>query len=411
MSAPLDSAAGNWPRAARAALGLWGLALIIILCRGYLQPTRNSVYPIFANAGREWLAGVDLYDKTLQRPVQDHYRYAPIVAAAFSPLTALDDPLAAALWRVINGAVYLAGLVVFLRTVCPGSARLDSRATALLALALLPLSVGSLNNGQPNALVAGCLLLAAAAVVRERWAAAGVCLAVPVLFKVYPLAVVLLFFLIRPRQLGWRTGLVVAAGCLAPFVLHDPDYVSQIYRTWFSQVSGDDRREFALEFGYRDFHTLTRVAGMPMAPLPYLALQLAAAAGVAVLVLRGRWLGWPVAQQCRAALDLGLGWIILFGPATENCTYILLAPTLALATVEALDGKLARWRCGCVLGALALFIGTALVTAVPMGRYVSYWLMPIAGLVLVAERVSYHARFASCAAIVAVEEAPFARAA
>jgi hypothetical protein len=257
----------------------------------------------------------------------------------------------------------------------------------LLAWALLPLSVGSLNNGQPNALVAGCLLFATAAMVRERWAVAGICLAVPVLFKVYPIAAVLLFMLVHPQRLGWRTGLAIAVGCLLPFLFQDPDYVTQVYQSWVHQVSNDNRRNFPLQYSYRDFHTLTRVVGLPMADVPYGLLQLAMATLVAGIVLRGHRQGLSPQQHLRTAFDLGCCWMILFGPATENSTYAVLAPTLALAAWESLQAGQPVWKRCWMMGILSLFVVGGAATAASLGRSINFVVMPAGALLLFAERL------------------------
>ena len=160
-----DTASG---RALKIAVGAWAVLLAGMLVRAALQPEKHSVYPIFANAGREWVDGVDLYDRRLPRGDLDKFRYAPIVAAGFASLAVFPDALGGVLWRIANGAVFLSGFVVFVRAVYPGATRLDGRSVAILAWALLPLGIGSLNNSQPNAAVAGCLLLAAAAIVAQR---------------------------------------------------------------------------------------------------------------------------------------------------------------------------------------------------------------------------------------------------
>ena len=63
---PREVRRGGW--AVRITLTVWAAVLIFILVRSYLQPRRNSVYPIFGNAGREWTGGVDLYDRTIDLP-------------------------------------------------------------------------------------------------------------------------------------------------------------------------------------------------------------------------------------------------------------------------------------------------------------------------------------------------------
>jgi hypothetical protein len=367
------------------------MLLIAILVRGYLQPHRNTVYPIFANAAREWSAGIDMYDRSVPRPQLDNYRYAPVVAAFFAALAWLPDDLGGVLWRLVNAGVYLAGIVVFARMVFPGRLRQSDAGVALLAALLIPLSVGSLNNGQPNSLIMGCLLLALAATMAKHWWWAAVCLAVPVLLKVYPLAVVLLLVLAHPRRLAWRTGLCVLAGLLLPLALKDPGFVSQLYGSWVDQVINDNRHARTMDETYRDFHLLTRWLGWPVAREVYPLVQLAAAGLVAAVVLRGCRRGWSQVQHLRAALDLGCCWIILFGPATESCTYALLAPTLALAAWEAFQPGQDAWKRWCMIAMVCLFAAATTVVIFPFGRQVSLFLLPLGALLLFAERLMTNA--------------------
>jgi hypothetical protein len=375
-------------RARRLALTVWWVLAIGILVRIGMSsdPRRNSVYPIFSNAAREWERGVDLYDRSLPRDGLDNYRYAPVVAACFTGLAWLPDSLGNVVWRLINGGVFLVGLVAFFRSVCPGRSRLDNTTVALLALGLLPLSLGSLNNGQPNALITGCLLLALAAIGRGRWWPAAICLAVPILFKVYPAAILMLLVLAYPG-LSWRTALAVLVGCLLPLVLQDPTYVAQIYQSWVHQVSNDNRHLLPMELSYRDFHVLTRLVGWPMAEEAYLALQLGTAGLVALAMLRLRWLGRTGVAYLRAALDLGCCWIVLFGPATENCTYILLAPTMALAAAEGVRLGKPAWKRWWLIVMVSLFVASSVVMMFPGGRHYSFFLMPLGALLLLGERV------------------------
>jgi hypothetical protein len=384
---PLKS--GNVDRDRRAgatACWIWAVLLGVLLVRAYLQPAKNTVYPIFANAVREWHEGIDLYDPRFYHGVHDKYRYAPIVTVWFIPFAVFPDAIGGVLWRICNAAVFLGGFIAFARTVFPGQARLSGRMVLLLSLLLLPLGVGSLNNGQPNSLIVGCLMLGAAATLSERWNLAALCLAVPVMVKVYPISVAALYFMIQPR-LGWRVGALIVLGFLAPFMLHEPQYVGQLYQSWVDQVGNDNRQNLPFESSYRDFHTLMRVAGLPIDGTVYMGLQLAMAGLVGGVVLRGYRLGWGKAHHLRAAFELGCCWIIMFGPATENCTYALLAPTMALAGYEAFQpGRPAWQRCWVLVGVL-WFVGGSLAGVTPIGKSVSYAVMPLGGLMLLAERL------------------------
>jgi len=371
--------------------GVWTAFLVVVLVRSYLEPHQHSVYPIFANAAREWQQGVDIYHSTVPHDYLDRFRYAPIVAVCFAPFAALPDAIGGVLWRLVNAAVFFVGVVAFARSVFPGHANLNRKTVAMLAGLLFPLSLGSINNAQSNTLIVGCLLLGTAAAVEARWNLAALCLAVPVLFKVYPLSVVALLLLVQPR-LGWRVGAAVAVGCLLPFALQEPSFVAQAYESWVNQVALDNRHTTPLENSYRDFHLLTRLVGLPMAERSYQVLQLVVAAVLAAVVVRGGRLGWPKSRQLRAAFDLGCCWIILFGPATENSTYALLAPTLAFAAWESLQDGQPAWQRLWLAATVSLFIIAVVVIATPLGKSVSFYPMPVGGLLLFAERLLSYCR-------------------
>src|SRR5207245_11703816 len=94
---------------------------------------------------------------------------------------------------------------------------------ALLFLLAVPLSIGCLNNGQSNVLIIALLLGATAAIQMGRWNLAAGCLALAVLFKIYPIALGLLFSLLFPRKFGSRFFLALLLGLVLPFLLQNPE--------------------------------------------------------------------------------------------------------------------------------------------------------------------------------------------
>src|SRR5207253_1608455 len=154
----------------------------------------------------------------------DQYRYSPLVTTFFVPFSLLPESAANVLWRLVNMAVYFAGVAAFCRTIYPGSACLGWFGTGWIGWLLVPLSLTSLGNGQANPLVIGCLLLGVVAAYRGRWNWAAVAVAVPILFKIYPVALALLLVLVYPRQLGWRLSLALAIGLVLPFGMQRPGY-------------------------------------------------------------------------------------------------------------------------------------------------------------------------------------------
>ena len=72
----------------------------------------------------------------------------------------MPDGLGGALWRLVNYAVFFGAFAWFVKVVLPGAERLGEKGLAALWLLLLPLSLGSMNNGQANVLLMGLLLAA-----------------------------------------------------------------------------------------------------------------------------------------------------------------------------------------------------------------------------------------------------------
>jgi hypothetical protein len=320
---------------------VWLLVVLVVCGRGAIEPRKHSLYPTYAAAGSDWLAGTSLYYHGPRPSYFDQYRYSPFVAVILVPFHLLPEWLGSLSWRLLNVAVFLAGLEWWIRKAVPVA--FTMRHQAYVFLAAVPLSLSSLNNSQPNALVIGLLLIAVAAVVEERWwlAAAGVALATAL--KIYPLAVGLLLAVVYPKRFAPR--LLLALACVAglPFLFQHDDYVAARYREWYQLLGEDDRKFWPLHMTYRDLWLLFRVCHVSLSPRAYIIVQLAVAAGCAVLCLAGRWRGWGPRQLTCTALILGSLWMTLCGPATESCTYILLAPALAYALVASTTG---RWPMG-----------------------------------------------------------------
>jgi hypothetical protein len=87
---------------------------------------------------------------------------------------------------------------------------------------------------------------------------------------------------------------------------------------------------------YRDFWLLLRVLRIPVSLQAWAVLQAASGAAVAVYLFIMRRRGASAEKIDFLVLTLGACWMLLFGPATESSTYVLLAPPLTLAWL--------RWR-------------------------------------------------------------------
>jgi hypothetical protein len=359
----------------RVALGAWVVLLAVVCIRPLVKPVSGTIYPTFAHAGEEFAAGRRLYDAPF--PHTDNFRYSPLVAAGFVPFSLLPLGVGGLVWRVLGATIYLTGLAAWARRACPG---LPLPGVFLLAL---PLSLGSLFNGQANALVLGLILWGGVRAAERRWSSAAVLLAGAALFKGYPLALGLLLALLAPRRFGLPLFAAIAAGLALPFALQSPDYVADQYRYWLANLSRDDRTAMPLWQGYQDFHLLLRVVGVSVPMESYRFVQAVVGAAAAAVVGWQLWKGIDRREVVLNALALGLCWMTLFGPSTESSTFILMAPLMARELLDRAGRP--RWAKAAAIGGGVLFLLSVLVFAFPHHVHrpvIALGVQPIAALLL-----------------------------
>ena len=359
-------ALGFWQRLA---VAVWSAAFAGVVAHLLWSPTYNGVYPVYALAARNWLAGKNLYEV---HPGLDSYRYSPLVACLLVPFSMLPDCLAGIVWRLINLAAYLMALNWWTRAVLP--AHLSRTQRAILFLLVVPLSLSSVHNGQCNPLLAGLLLATTAAAAQRQWNLAAGSAAFAAWIKFYPISLGLLLAAAYPRRFAGRLAIAVGMGLALPFLLQQPAYVAEQYRACYHFLGSYDRQVLDRQgippdLRYRDLRLLCRVWLVPLSPAAYRAIQLSLAAIVAALCIAARRAGWPRRRLLLLVSGLSCCWMTLVGPATESATYILLAPSLAWAIMES---WLERWSPTLQTGLLAsvgLFWVTQVGTWFPWGKH------------------------------------------
>jgi hypothetical protein len=254
-------------------------------------------------------------------------------------------------------------------------------------LLALPLSIGSLNNGQANAHVAGLMLWGSLLASRGRWALAAFSIAAAALFKGYPIALGGLLALLAPLRFGLPLLVGVGIGIVLPGLLQSADYVMDQYRYLFANLQADDRSSFPLWGGYQDFHMLLRLAGFRVPRGDFRFVQ-AGAGLLAAGVLLWRWKrGVNRPEAAANAYALGACWMCLFGPAVEASTFILLAPVLAF---ELLAVERPRWAGIAAYCAGGLFLATVVLFAFPHAVHrpvIALGILPIAAALLTAATI------------------------
>jgi alpha-1,2-mannosyltransferase len=284
-------------------------------------------------------------------------------------------------------------------------------------------------SAQSNALLLALIAFGLAAIVRGRWWTASLLLAVPVFIKIWPLAIVLLLVVCWPRQLAVRFVVVCLVLALVPFLTRPPGMVLQQYHDWYTVLTGPLQ---ARNDGYRDawtfweqfcrlVHCCRADWADPTSHRVYMAIELAAAVGaLAWCVLQARRIlecgdssplladslrlprntaaqeesgdESPHAKTGRLLtliLSMWAAWQLLLGPATEQFTYGIIAPSAAWAVLVSFAERRARWLTVSAWALLALAPAGDIESAIARVFPVSPILAPL-GVVLFAGWLLWH---------------------
>jgi hypothetical protein len=329
-------------------IALWSAVLLGICLRIALVSRDHDVFATYVDAGRKWTQSQQLYTSARG------FLYSPLIAAFFGPFSWLPERVGGVLLRLLNAAFFVGAISWWLRTGLHN--RIPRSSYWLVFLLILPLSLGNFNNGQVNPMLISLLMMAILAAYGGRWTLSAVCLGLATYLKIYPLSVALLLVLVYPRQLGWRLALALILMGILPFVLQQPSYVFEQYQRWFSTRATDNRR-MNIDIAQRDFAMVLNVLHISLSAQAVLVLQLLAGAAAAAACFVGRLRNWSEDRLLVCLFTLGTCWMLLFGPSTEDATYVMIAPALALAMIQAFHLRTSAWMRSlvCVSFAVLLF--------------------------------------------------------
>jgi hypothetical protein len=327
---------------------LWCLVLLVVFIRAGYSPGKNTVIGTYLRAARHWLDGADLYHQ------RTGFVYGPLIAALFVPLEIVPKIVSEIASRLLYVSVFLGAVALWLKA---GFHRaIPESRHWLVFLLLLPLTIGNINNAQINPLLIGLIMIAILSVHSERWMLAAFCIALTVHLKIYPIAVGMLLMVVAPRKFTWRlVAALVALGALS-FVLQKPSYVLEQYQLWIATRAADNRRLWSGNQTPHDLWLLLRVAHLSISPNAYMAVQVLSGAAVGAVCLLGRLRHWSPERLFVTMLSLVCAWMMLCGPATESCTYVILAPAVTLALVSALSRPMPVAMRSLIVASFALLV-------------------------------------------------------
>ena len=418
----------------RRALALWVVLAAAVSIKIACVGGDGSVYPALAGGSQRWWNEWPLYFVPGQLPESD-FRYSPTFAVAFTPFARLPDTAGAILWCVTSIVVLVWSLFVLMRDVLPppsgeGWSPWDKR--LFLTLTLLGSAVG-IWSGQSNAIIIALIGFALAAIARRRWWLASFLLAATAFIKLWPLAIVLLLAVYWPRQLLGRFCVACLVLAAIPFLTKPPEIVLSRYHGWHLRMTGPFQ---ARHLGYRDAWTFWEQLCAMFGREPHWdaagrvvhkAIGLIASLGALgwclwrfprnVVLGRtpvfcqsclGRWHSRPrlcelpgtaeggcATRTCRfihqtttdrvleeshgrekcllaAILSIWAAWQLLFGPATEQLTYGILAPSAAWAVLVSFAERRDRWLAAAAWALLTFMasgdIEKAVLYVIPLGK-------------------------------------------
>lgn len=335
------------PWTVHAARTLWITLLIGLTVKCLVQPTIHSVYPHYAAAGHSWwTAGTSASVSIayLQR------QYGPLFGDLIQPFCWLPDSYGGVLWTLVSLGVLLTGFHRLLKVLLP---RPTEPAIGAAFLLLPWIGLASLSNGQANTLITGCLAWGMESFARRRWLRAGLWLALPACIKTYPAALPLLLAALFPRRFAGAFVIALIGLVSVPFLFHPAPVVLERYRDWVAFLTSGQHTTSG--FVTMEFRALLGRWIMTVDPAIYVLVELFAG----ILVFAACW--WlqhqPMVDERRLlqqAFLLTSCWLVLFGPATEEATYLLVSPAVAVMLLAAWqDGAAPMDRVVVVLAALS----------------------------------------------------------
>ncbi|MGE3805013.1 MAG: hypothetical protein AB7K24_10105 [Gemmataceae bacterium] len=209
----------------------------------------------------------------------------------------------------------------------------------------------SVRNGQATVLMGGLMMHALVDLYERRWSCSALWLCLG--FALKPLILVLMLLVAALyRETRWRLAVGMVLVFVLPFAMQQPHYVLEQYLS-VRQGLGAATKLAAVTYWTTLFGVL-RVFGFEFSHAGTLALSACAA----VLTLAVAWrikARLSPQETCILLFTLAAGYLMLFNPRTENNTYGLLGPALALAWAHAWHAK----RYGLATAHFVLALGIA----------------------------------------------------
>lgn len=300
---------------------IWIVIVVIVLLR--MHPRRyDAAFGYYFDFALNLWAEQPVYDPSKLAGVS----YWPSSVLMFIPLARFGETPAAAISFAIFAALLTWGAIALIR------ALLDDRPDAIwIAGLLLAVNVWPgwyhFKHVQLQIPMIAAMMLATAALMRERYNLSALWLTIALILKPISLVMLLLTAATVPRmRVQLIVGILIAAAL--PFAFLHWHYLIEQYQdlgTKLWTVTTAPPGEWIYQ---ADFTTLLRAVGVVLPGKVSFAIRLLVALGTLLLACRVRNTGNHKAFAMALLLLSGL-YITLFGPRNENVSYLAVTPAIS----------------------------------------------------------------------------------
>lgn len=301
---------------------LWSFVLV---APSLLGTGPNVVTKTYFGAAERIVSGQSPY--SYLGPDTDAFKYSPLFALLFSPLSIIPSTPATLIFAFLNITVFWLGLIFWSQNLA-----LSLRATILVGIVCSMELDGALRYQQINPFLAGLTLLGGHFLFLKRTLLAALFFAVGVNFKIIPLVFAGSYLLSRDKRffLGFTSWSFVLVFLPIPFLGIETNLLR--HREWFEVLL----RDLKAPEGILDIQTVLVKIGLPPVFSLFSKWAVLLASG-AILVLIGRRIVDSNRDKNKLELKkyfclwfaVGLSSVLLLSPRTESPTFVYAAPIFA----------------------------------------------------------------------------------
>ena len=290
-------------------------------------------FHIFTRAFEHLSEGKNIYQSYRDEGL-DVFKYSPTFAMSMYPFTKVPYSVGIVLWNLVNVLVFYAGVNGLQLSV--------KKKVIILGICSLSL-LGTTQNFQSNAMVAGTMILSFNALANERPVTAAMFMCIGAFTKPFVFAVAPCFLMFK-RQKMFLTSLsaISLVFLLAPGFMTGFDALPGIYQTWFHAVA--HHQESTMDYSLFRFLDIVTGANLPRAPILAVGLILL----LAPLLKYSSYQRNEFRKRFIASI---LMWVVIFNNKAESPTYII--ATLG-AAIWFVSQPYSRWTILAIVGYLTL---------------------------------------------------------